>query len=60
MVEETMWSLTDRLARAVSDVTIGTVIVLVHVAMADRLRRRERKFETIGRTRSHELPRVSE
>ena len=25
VVEEDMWSLTDRLARAVSDVTIGTV-----------------------------------
>lgn len=31
-----MWSFADRVVRAVSDVTVGTVIVLVHVAMADR------------------------
>jgi hypothetical protein len=34
-----MWSLADRMVKAVSDVTVGTVIVLVHVAMADRARR---------------------
>ncbi len=28
----------ERFARAVSDVTVGTVIVLVHVALADRER----------------------
>lgn len=45
-----MWSLTERVAdrflgpfvRAVSDVTVGTVIVLVHVALADRNRSRVR------------------
>lgn len=37
-----MWSLADRVVKAVSDVTVGTVIVLVHVAMADR-KRVERK-----------------
>ena len=31
-----MWSLADRVVKAVSDVTLGTVIVLVHVALADR------------------------
>jgi hypothetical protein len=31
-----MWSFADRVVKAVSDVTVGTVIVLVHVAMADR------------------------
>jgi hypothetical protein len=31
-----MWSFADRVVRAVSDVTVGTVIVLVHVALADR------------------------
>ena len=31
-----MWSIADRLVKAVSDVTVGTVIVLVHVALADR------------------------
>jgi hypothetical protein len=38
-MEETMWSLADRVVKAVSNVTVGTVIVLVHVAMADRKRR---------------------
>ena len=31
-----MWSLADRMVKAVSNVTVGTVIVLVHVALADR------------------------
>jgi hypothetical protein len=34
-----MWSFADRLVKAVSDVTVGTVIVLVHVALADRTRK---------------------
>jgi hypothetical protein len=34
-----MWSFADRVVKAVSDVTFGTVIVLVHVALADRTRR---------------------
>jgi hypothetical protein len=33
-----MWSFADRVVKAVSDVTVGTVIVLVHVALADRKR----------------------
>jgi len=37
-----MWSFADRIVRAVSDVTVGTVIVLVHVALADRNATRER------------------
>ena len=36
-----MWSWADRMVKAVSDVTVGTVIVLVHVALADRNRRSE-------------------
>jgi hypothetical protein len=36
-----MWSWADRMVKAVSDVTVGTVIVLVHVALADRNRRPE-------------------
>lgn len=31
-----MWNLADRVVKAVSDVTVGTVIVLVHVILADR------------------------
>jgi hypothetical protein len=33
-----MWSFADRVVKAVSDVTVGTVIVLVHVALAERKR----------------------
>jgi hypothetical protein len=36
--EIVMWSFADRVVKAVSDVTVGTVIVLVHVALADRRR----------------------
>jgi hypothetical protein len=36
----TMLSLADRWVKALSDVTVGTVIVLVHVAMADRTNQR--------------------
>jgi hypothetical protein len=36
-----MWSLADRMVKAVSDVTVGTVIVLVHIALADRTRKRQ-------------------
>jgi hypothetical protein len=34
-----MWSFVDRVVKAVSDLTVGTVIVLVHVGLADRRRR---------------------
>jgi hypothetical protein len=34
-----MWNWADRVVKAVSDVTVGTVIVLVHVALAERNRR---------------------
>jgi hypothetical protein len=34
-----MWSWADRMVKTISDVTVGTVIVLVHVALADRNRR---------------------
>ncbi len=38
-----MWNLADRVVKAVSDVTVGTVIVLFHVALADRTRRATRE-----------------
>lgn len=38
-----MWTLADRVVKAVSDVTVGTVIVLFHVALADRGDRTKRK-----------------
>ena len=34
-----MWSWADRMVKALSNVTVGTVIVLVHVALAERNRR---------------------
>ena len=42
-----MWSLADRIVKTVSDVTVGTVIVLVHVVLADRqmLKERARSLE---------------
>lgn len=33
-----MWTWADRMVKTISDVTVGTVIVLVHVALADRNR----------------------
>jgi len=36
-----MWTFADRVVKAVSDVTVGTVIVLVHVALADRNKQRK-------------------
>src|SRR5256885_7962365 len=38
-MDRRMWSFADRMVKAVSDVTVGTVIVLFHVAMADRARK---------------------
>jgi hypothetical protein len=31
-----MWGVADRIVKTFSDLTVGTVIVLVHVALADR------------------------
>ncbi|MGN6104142.1 MAG: hypothetical protein ACTHU0_03490 [Kofleriaceae bacterium] len=45
MEESNMWSLADRVVKAVSDVTVGTVIVLVHVALADRRSEVRRRSE---------------
>lgn len=38
-----MWNFADRVVKAVSDVTVGTVIVLFHVALADRNRKAARQ-----------------
>jgi hypothetical protein len=48
-----MWNFADRVVKAVSDVTVGTVIVLVHVALADRRRHREADLRV---ARSRALP----
>ncbi len=48
-----MWSFADRMVKALSDVTVGTVIVLVHVAIADRNRRPR---EVSGRRAAAHLP----
>ena len=47
--EDIMWSWADRMVKAVSDVTVGTVIVLVHVALADRDRRKPQSALPSGR-----------
>jgi hypothetical protein len=47
-----MWNLADRMVKAVSDVTVGTVIVLFHVALADRTSRKTRET----RARAQQLP----
>jgi hypothetical protein len=31
-----MWGVADRIVKGVSDLTVGTVIVMVHVMLADR------------------------
>ena len=38
-----MWSFADRIAKTVSDLTVGTVIVLFHVALADRQSRQPQR-----------------
>lgn len=35
-----MWSFADRIFKTMSDVTVGTVIVLVHAVLAERASRR--------------------
>jgi hypothetical protein len=49
-----MWNLADRVVKAVSDVTVGTVIVLFHVALADRTSR-DKKLSR-DRARQQHLP----
>lgn len=39
-----MWSFANRFTKTISDVTVGTVIVLVHVALADREQARRKSF----------------
>ncbi len=48
-----MWNLADRVVKAVSDVTVGTVIVLVHVALADRTRKAHTSNEPRPSRRVH-------
>jgi hypothetical protein len=49
-----MWNLADRVVKAVSDVTVGTVIVLFHVALADRTS--NKKLTREQRDRQQRLP----
>jgi hypothetical protein len=49
-----MWSFADRVVKTVSDVTVGTVIVLVHVALADRRARQDKQRGAEGRERGAE------
>lgn len=50
-----MWNLADRMVKAVSDVTVGTVIVLFHVALADRTNKLG-KQDRDQRTKRQQLP----
>ncbi|HSD88849.1 MAG TPA: hypothetical protein VLB44_15080 [Kofleriaceae bacterium] len=45
-----MWTLAARIPRTIADATIGTVIVIAHIALAKRDVRRRRELEP------HELP----
>jgi hypothetical protein len=49
-----MWNLADRVVKAVSDVTVGTVIVLFHVALADRTTKDKKSLRE--RARQQHLP----
>ena len=42
-----MWSWADRMVKAVSNVTVGTVIVLVHVALAERNERNRKTRQVV-------------
>ena len=54
-VEDGMWNQLDRALKAVSDVTVGTVIVLVHVVLADRQTVKSLR-EANPRHQPHKLP----
>ena len=55
--EMNMWNFADRMVKAVSDVTVGTVIVLFHVALADRNRNKKQLARSIDdRAREQHLP----
>jgi hypothetical protein len=43
-----VWGVADRIVKTVSDLTVGTVIVLVHVALAER--EAERRRPPLART----------
>lgn len=57
-----MWSFADRIVKTVSDVTVGTVIVLVHVALAERASSRTdmRRLATPRMTITPDAPSVPE
>jgi hypothetical protein len=38
-----MWNLADRIFKTMADVTVGTLIVMVHVTLADRQAMRSRR-----------------
>lgn len=47
-----MWRFADRAVKTVADVTLGTVIVLVHVALAER----KSRAAELARTEPRRLP----
>lgn len=57
-----MWGIVDRAAKAAADLTVGTVIVLVHVALASRnTARRPQLAQVVGRSnREHAIAALRE
>jgi hypothetical protein len=51
-MEDSMWRFADRAVKTVADVTLGTVIVLVHVALAER----KSRAAELARTEPRRLP----
>jgi hypothetical protein len=51
-----MWNQLDRALKAVSDVTVGTVIVLVHVVLADRQTMKSIREASITSRAPRQLP----
>ena len=49
-------NIASRALKTLSDVTVGTVIVLVHVALADRTHQKEEKLALSARERPRTLP----
>ena len=51
-----MWDLLERVRRSVSDATFGTIIVIVHVAMAERSRsRKSGHIDAMAKRDAHEV-----
>ena len=54
--EGLMWNQIDRVVKAVSDVTVGTVIVLVHVVLHDRQTMKALRASSLRASEPRHLP----